>query len=1112
MKTKSLGINFKTFWILALFICFGAFNLSANQTLWSIGKVDKSFAEFSTDSEANRKTAQYVIGRSMPHQDWSNMQMGPADAWAGSKVHSNCILFSLKEKPAADQDCKLELYFQNVHKEIPPKLEFYLNNQLAASIQLPPGQGDALMYGQIKEALGTHVTVVINSSYLNKGLNLLEIRDVQGSWVFYDAIEFVTPETDFDLALEGADNQQFQIMGADTCGVILKGENATNILPINLQTGYVGKPMHAAIYVDNQAIKELDFVAGGISVPLELPVKNIAKPFIATFSVKDGENTLAEQVIKINPPKLRELHLFPHSHVDIGYTHTQADVVKVQNDNMNIALELIDNTRDFPPEAQFKWNPESLWVLDNYLQTESEENKARLMAAISSGSVSFDALFGNMLTALCRPEELYYAIGYFSNWAQTITHKEITSAAICDVPGYTWGTPEIMGKCGIKYFAIAPNYSDRIGTIHSAWNDKPFYWQSQSGEEKVLCWVTAHYWKHGDLEKEILAHLKIRQQSDYPYDTEWMYWIGLHLNGACDNSPPDRNLPQAVMDWNAKYASPKLVIDTAGRFFKEFEAANGSKLPTYSGDITPYWEDGAGSTSAETALNRRSADKLSQAETLWAITGNSQPYPAEEFREAWKNVLLYSEHTWGAWCSISQPEDPFTVSQWQRKQQFALDAAKQSQALLDKVLASREGSQQITVWNTTGWQRSQIVKLPKSEGITAVEDDQGNLLPVQTLTTGETVFLATDVPALGARVYTLSDKQPGRVPSPVGIRGGALVSSTLSIGLDRTNGAIKFLHFRNFGHNFVDNSAGQGLNQYYYLQGVDTNKVQTNPAVTIMPGETGPLVASLIVTSDAPGCNRLVREIVVTSGSDNVQIIDHVDRQLIREKDAVHFGFPFNVPEGKIHMEVPWAIVRPNEDQLPGSCYNWYTVQRYVDISNQGMGITWMPIDAPLMQIGGITANLLGSVGLKEWATAAADSQTIYSWAQNNHWHTNYKAEQPGETTFVYVITPHTGAYNPVQTARLGLETTRPLLLQTGAATAVKVPTVDNPNLILETLKHATAGGLAYRIQNPTDKEQVLALGKWKKSYNVIIADSEPRKAPNKVKMPPHGVLFLEVR
>src|SRR5205823_6031970 len=41
----------------------------------------------------------------------------------------------------------------------------------------------------------------------------------------------------------------------------------------------------------------------------------------------------------------------------------------------------------------------------------------------------------------------------------------------------------------IRYFSAAPNFFDRIGHFMVEWQDKPFWWLSLSGKEKVLVWV-----------------------------------------------------------------------------------------------------------------------------------------------------------------------------------------------------------------------------------------------------------------------------------------------------------------------------------------------------------------------------------------------------------------------------------------------------------------------------------------------------------------------------------------------------------------------------------------------------------------------------------------------
>ena len=86
---------------------------------------------------------------------------------------------------------------------------------------------------------------------------------------------------------------------------------------------------------------------------------------------------------------------------------------------------------------------------------------------------------------------------------------------------------------------------------------------------------------------------------------------------------------------------PRLVISTTAAAFRQFEQAYGAKLPVFKGDYTPYWEDGAGSSARETALNRASGERLVQAEALYSIRG-LPAFPASDaavFTEADHEII-----------------------------------------------------------------------------------------------------------------------------------------------------------------------------------------------------------------------------------------------------------------------------------------------------------------------------------------------------------------------------------------------------------------------------------------------------------------------------------------
>ena len=335
---------------------------------------------------------------------------------------------------------------------------------------------------------------------------------------------------------------------------------------------------------------------------------------------------------------------------------------------------------------------------------------------------------------------------------------------------------------------------------------------------------------------------------------------------------------------------------------------------------------------SETAINRASADRLSQAETLWAMLDPAS-YPARAFDQAWRNVLLYSEHTWGAYCSITEPAAPLTQDQWQIKQSYAAQGNVNSRGLLIRSLAKREAvadplvaSANIDVYNTASWPRTDLVAMPRgiSERGDHVADDQGRAVPSQRLSNGDLVFLVADMPALSGRRYTLS---PGAPLAAAGatVKDLVLDNGLVRVKLDPRSGGVAELMARDIAGNLVDSSSGHAINDYLYLKGDDLAGLQGTGAVTIKPGDSGPLVASLVVDSDAPGCLHLRREVRLSAGQDRVELIDTVDKQRLAAKsyvdkegkESVNFAFPFRVPDGQALLDLPIGAMRPTLTRCP---------------------------------------------------------------------------------------------------------------------------------------------------------------------------------------------------
>jgi hypothetical protein len=843
-----------------------------------------------------------------------------------------------------------------------------------------------------------------------------------------------------------------------------------------------------------------------------------AKDFSVT--VEASGQALVTRAFPRQPVRPMEIFLLPHSHVDIGYTALQADVEKKQNDNLELGLSLIRSTWNYPAGAGFKWNVEVLWPVENYLRTTTPEKREAFIDLVKKGKVGLDGFYGNILTGLCRPEELVRLLSYATRLSE-LCGVPIESAMISDVPGYTWSTVTAMAHAGVKYFSFAPNYFDRMGGTMVTWQNKPFWWRAADGRSRVLCWCPSRGYALGHLigDGEALArflpdYLVELETNKYPYQISHLRW---NVHG--DNGSPDEKVADVVRDWNLRYAQPRLIMATTAEAFRAFEQRHGNELPEFSGDYTPYWEDGAASSALETGMNRASAERLVQAETLFALR-SPRTFPAQEFQEAWRNILLYSEHTWGAHNSITQPDIPFVRDQWTVKAGFAIDADEQSRELLAAALGEGAAASRndLEVFNTCSWPRTDLVwvKPELSRAGNRVVDDRGKPVPSQRLATGELVFLARDVPPLAAKRFRL---EAGAAWSRGAVKaeGHTLSHPEFTLRIDERTGAIASFRSRVTQTELVNAQAATALNDYFYLPGAQVKDARRNGPPRIIAQEPGPLLASLVIVSAAPGCNFLMRTVRVIDGLDRVEISNLLDKHPIRAKEGLHFGFGFNVPDGTVRMDVGLAAVRPELDQIPASCKNWFSVQRWVDISNDKFGVTWAPVDAPLVELGGLTANLIGSqTDHRVWIDRLPPTQTLYSWVMNNHWHTNYRAEQHGPTLFRYFLRAHRG-YSPLEAARFGVACSQPLLVARAPASPPdRKPRFElSPDDVVVSAFKPSDDGRAWivRLFGASGKSQKVRVA-WSepKPQQVWLSDTSEKpltKAPRSIEVPGWGLVTL---
>ena len=664
-----------------------------------------------------------------------------------------------------------------------------------------------------------------------------------------------------------------------------------------------------------------------VSEPMEIPI---------TYYL--NELPAGEHQLLIKPVTPRKIYILPFSHNDIGYTDQQENVRNRQHQNIETALEQIGQTSGLGYDAQARWNLEVIWALESWWKDADDSRKTAFLRAVQSEHIGLNALHNNLLTGLCNEVELHRHLDIAREFYNE-TGFRIETAAVTDIPGFVWSLVDALAAAGVKYFAIAPNNGDRVGHIYDL-ADQPFYWSNPQGTAKVLTWIFGAGYAMFHREsitstglKKALNYLSLLEDRNYPYSL-----IPLAYTIGGDNGTPDAELPGFVQSWNAEFHSPHFVISTHARFFGDFEE-HCKELPVRRGDMTPYWEDGAASTAYETKLSRNAADRLVLVEDLFRTHFPDQ-VPEEEIRSAWKQVILYDEHTWGAWNSVSEPDSDFVTQQWKYKQRFALEADSRSRELL--VSLQRLG-----------------LKAPGDGGF---EDDY---YPKEICTNPEAVSVISS--------------------------GKLLENDWIALELEPQSCAVRTINVKHLG--LILKPDEIAFFQYFYMKGIDHSALQT-----IRDGKVVDLISrdgftDIIMSGTACGCNSYYLCLRVWDSPGMLEVAVCLDKIAIRDKESIHLAFPFDLEAGKLFYDGAGTWIDPENDLLPVACRNFFCPQRKVMLQSPKANIAITLKDNPLIEIGEITAEL-------PWLKTLIPSTRFFAYLMNNYWHTNYKADQSGKVCF----------------------------------------------------------------------------------------------------------------
>jgi alpha-mannosidase len=763
-----------------------------------------------------------------------------------------------------------------------------------------------------------------------------------------------------------------------------------------------------------------------------------------------------------DPPMVKEVLVLHHSHLDVGYTHSQPVVGELQREYIDLALDMLDATSAWPEQSRPRWTCEVTAPVLQWLETATEADTARFTRSVQDGRLGIGALLYNM-TSLNSADQLSRQLAPVASLRRRLG-AAITTAVQHDVNGVPWPLADLLLDHGVELLVMGVN-RHLGGTVRP--RPAVFRWQTPSGRE-IRVMNGNHYtmfdqilltWERSldSMQRGLAEYAEHLRRIDYAHD--FLYLTTTASPEMWDNSPPNLPVAELIRQWNESGRQPPIRYVTTEGLLERIRLIPSDQLPLLSGDWTDYWTFGSASTAAHVAVSRAAKRALGCAER---ISGAARSRAASRVDGRVRDLLdLFNEHTWSHWDTLGRGEP--ALVQDHLKAAMAIEASElagwvlvnELEKLAGNPVQSEAGPDGVLLVNPSPLPRSEYVDIP------AAWRRPGPRLRCQRFMTdapGETETCGPiELPAFGSRIVSLADLIPaGDDPrirhedrrSPVAFRafnnvrietarhGDAVLESPAHrltfdpvtgrvLGLlDRTSGwevipATSDYGFFDFVRERPD-ALVDGRREAWYERNLDEEKFDRScwkPWRAVRERATRvrecrvvrtPCAVILDRSFEAPGTLGLRQRISLRADSPVISIEIELQKAGGTDPEGIYFVVPLRLPPGwRCHFDTAGLAVELDAEQLPGASRGWFAVESFVTIHGDQLGATLFCPDAPMAMAGGF------NFGPPLETVPREADPLLLAWPMNNYWNTNFPLEQPGIVRLRYGLQTH-ARFDPI--------------------------------------------------------------------------------------------------
>jgi hypothetical protein len=758
-------------------------------------------------------------------------------------------------------------------------------------------------------------------------------------------------------------------------------------------------------------------------------------------------------------PAIEEILLLHHSHLDVGYTHSQPVLWELQNEFITQAIDWLEDTESVPEGARPKWTCEVTEPVLRWFRRASETDTLRFKRLHEQGRLGLGAMRWNT-SALVDRAGLHRLLDGKAELEQVLG-VPIRVAAQHDVDGVPWPLADELIDAGVDLLvmAINPHLGRAVGPRPGM-----FLWEAPSGR-RLRVFNGNHYtmfdqlllaWDDSvDRMAEGWTTLAGRLEQ-IEYGLDFVYLTTTASPVLWDNAPPNPFMPDLIERWNEAKRGPRIRYVTFDDLRERALAVEDHRLRVLRGDWTDYWSFGYGSAPIATAVNQRAKSLARAAQTLFPSADASTLGRAND------KCDLYDEHTWSYFDPAPDHPQAQTIEILKKSNAyeahelaaFALMDGLEKLAqnpVADKnikgVLLANPGATSLTIrpelpaaWfeatepSTERTYRASRMFYDNRSWVSPYAGDKSiafgpielapyswRSIPLEELPeTVESGAVLHEIDAINFDRRELNfapavkrKRLIGRIESPFHTMRYDVSSGRILSLVDRgqrrellntTSGLDLFSFVRERGDALID-----GSRYAFYERDLDKEKFDESCWQDWKPvrERATRVIESMVTISarcvtferrlEARGMIHLVQRVSLLADDPIIHL--EVEMELVPDSSAqsIYLVFPLALESGwKATFDTAGATIGLDVDQLDGSCRNWVTTESMAAMWGDDGGIALLTPDAPMVQFGDF------HFGPPLDAVPRPENPLLLAWPVNNYWDTNFPITQTGRFTLRY--------------------------------------------------------------------------------------------------------------